>query len=388
MCPNKNLDINNSKDNIVLNPRKDALCSFFIITLYLLIIPEKFTIFPSNPYSGPIWSCKKKKKMRILGLESSANKVGVGIVSEDGTIFANVRRTFCAPPGEGFRPSETADHHRANVVELIQEAFKVSNLGPSDITAIAYTMGPGMGSPLEVCAIVARTLAQLWCVPLIPVNHCVAHIEMGRVVTKAKNPVVLYVSGGNTQVIARSGGRYNIFGETLDIAAGNCIDRFARLVGLPNDPAPGLNVELAAEKGKNFVPLPYVVKGMDVSFSGILNSVEELVGKHSVEDLCFSVQETVFAMLTEITERALAHCESSEVLIVGGVACNKRLQKMVGDMARMRGATVCAMDERYCIDNGAMIAYTGSLMINRAIPIEKATIVQRYRTDEVIVDWD
>lgn len=328
--------------------------------------------------------------MRILGIESSANKVGIGIVSEDGTIYANVRRTFCGPPGEGFRPSETADHHRSKILELVKEAFEVSKLTPRDITAVAYTMGPGMGSPLEVGAIVARTLAQLWDVPLIPVNHCVAHIEMGRVVTHAKNPVVLYVSGGNTQVIARSGGKYSIFGETLDIAAGNCIDRFARLVDLPNDPAPGLNVEKKAEQGKNYIPLPYIVKGMDVSFSGILTSVEQLVeqNKYSVEDLCYSVQETCFAMLTEITERALAHCESKEVLMVGGVACNGRLQKMVGDMARMRGASVCAMDERYCIDNGAMIAYAGSLIINRAVPISEAKIVQRYRTDEVVVDWD
>lgn len=325
--------------------------------------------------------------MKILGIESSANKVGIGIVDENGTIFSNVRKTFCGPPGEGFRPSETADHHRQHILGLVKEAFEKSNLKPTDITAIAYTMGPGMGSPLEVGALVARTLAQLWKIPIIPVNHCVAHIEMGRVVTHAKNPVVLYVSGGNTQVIARSGGRYNIFGETLDIAAGNCIDRFARLVGLPNDPAPGYNVEKAAEKGKNYIPLPYIVKGMDVSFSGVLTSVEELVGKHSVEDLCYSVQETCFAMLTEITERALAHCESSEVLIVGGVACNQRLQRMVGEMAKMRNATVCAMDERYCIDNGAMIAYAGSLIVNRAIPINEATIKQRYRTDEVLVDW-
>jgi N6-L-threonylcarbamoyladenine synthase len=211
---------------------------------------------------------------------------------------------------------------------------------------------------------------------------------MGRSVTKSVTPIVLYVSGGNTQVIARSGGRYSIFGETLDIAAGNCIDRFAREVGLPNDPAPGLNVERAAAKGNCYIPLPYLVKGMDVSFSGILTYVTELVGQHSVEDLCFSVQETVFAMLTEITERAIAHCEGTDVLIVGGVACNLRLQKMVGDMAAARGARLCAMDERYCIDNGAMIAYAGSLIASRAIPVEQATISQRYRTDEVIVDWE
>ena len=326
--------------------------------------------------------------MFFLGLESSANKIGVGIVQKDGTILANVRKTFCAPLGEGFRPSETADHHRRNAIALVQEAFKIANITPSDIKAICYTMGPGMGSPLEVCAILGRTLSQLWNVPLIPVNHCVAHIEMGRVVTHAKHPVVLYVSGGNTQVIARSGDRYSIFGETLDIAAGNCIDRFARLVGISNDPAPGLNVELSAREGHKYIPLPYVVKGMDVSFSGIITKVEELVGKYRVEDLFFSVQETVFSMLTEITERALAHCESSEVLIVGGVGCNKRLQEMVGDMARMRGASVCAMDDRYCIDNGAMIAYAGSLIENRSIPIEKATISQRYRTDEVFIDWE
>jgi N6-L-threonylcarbamoyladenine synthase len=323
-----------------------------------------------------------------LGIESSANKIGIGIVAKDGTIFANVRRTFSAPLGEGFRPSETADHHREHAIALVQEALKTAGMTYRDITAIAYTMGPGMGSPLEVGAILARVLSQLWKVPLIPVNHCVAHIEMGRVVTKSVNPVVLYASGGNTQVIARSGGKYSIFGETLDIAAGNCIDRFCRLVGLPNDPAPGLNVEIAARSGKNYIPLPYVVKGMDISFSGILTAVEGLIGQYSVEDLCFSVQETCFAMLTEITERALAHCESSDVLIVGGVACNLRLQEMVGLMCKLRGARLCAMDERYCIDNGAMIAYAGSLIIGRPIQVEKAIVVQRYRTDEVVVDWE
>ena len=325
--------------------------------------------------------------MLVLGIESSANKIGIGIVKEDGTILANVRRTFCGPPGEGFRPSETADHHRANAVSLIKEALEKACVTSENIDAIAYTKGPGMGSPLEVGVLVARSLSLVWKKPLIPVNHCVAHIEMGRVVTQSKNPVILYVSGGNTQVIARSGNRYCIFGETLDIAAGNCIDRFARLVGLPNDPAPGLNVELAARRSSNYIPLPYVVKGMDVSFSGVLTTVEDLTGKYPVDDLCFSVQETVFAMLTEITERCMAHCESSEVLIVGGVACNLRLQKMIGDMVEARGAKLCAMDERYCIDNGAMIAFTATLMKN-PIPIEESTISQRYRTDEVIVDWD
>jgi len=103
--------------------------------------------------------------------------------------------------------------------------------------------------------------------PIIGVNHCIGHIEMGRLITSARNPVVLYVSGGNTQIIAYSEHRYRIFGETIDIAVGNCLDRFARLLKLSNDPSPGYNIEQLAKKGENYIQLPYTVKGMDVSFS-------------------------------------------------------------------------------------------------------------------------
>ena len=112
------------------------------------------------------------------------------------------------------------------------------------------------------------------------VNHCIAHIEMGRLVTGAKNPTVLYVSGGNTQVIAYSQKRYRIFGETIDIAVGNCLDRFARVLKLSNDPSPGYNIEQLAKRGSKYLELPYVVKGMDVSFSGILSFIES-IGKRN-----------------------------------------------------------------------------------------------------------
>eukprot|EP00850_Spirogloea_muscicola_P014171 SM000100S09398 [mRNA] locus=s100:119024:120523:+ [translate_table: standard] len=138
-----------------------------------------------------------------------------------------------------------------------------------------------MGAPLQAVAVVVRVLAQIWKKPVLAVNHCVAHIEMGRTVTGADDPVVLYVSGGNTQVIAYSEGRYRIFGETIDIAVGNCLDRFARVLNISNDPAPGYNIEQLAKQGTHFVELPYVVKGMDVSFSGILSFIEEL---HEAED--------------------------------------------------------------------------------------------------------
>jgi N6-L-threonylcarbamoyladenine synthase len=252
-----------------------------------------------------------------------------------------------------------------------------------------------MGAPLRSAALCARTLSQLWGKPLVAVNHCIGHIEMGRCVTGADNPVVLYVSGGNTQVIAYSMNRYRIFGETIDIAVGNCLDRFARVIGLSNDPSPGYNIEQKAKEGVKFVRLPYVVKGMDVSFAGLLTFIEKearekiQTGECTAADLCMSLQETVFAMLIEITERAMAHCEIGEVLIVGGVGCNKRLQAMMADMVSERDGKVYGMDHRYCIDNGAMIAQAGLLahITGAETPLAQATCTQRFRTDEVLVNW-
>nr|NVI71659.1 putative tRNA N6-adenosine threonylcarbamoyltransferase [Cucujiformia] len=134
---------------------------------------------------------------------------------------------------------------------------------------------------------------------------------------------------------------------------GNCFDRFARVLKLSNNPSPGYNIEQQAKNGTKYIPLPYCVKGMDVSFSGILSFMEERVESllqdgYTAEDLCFSLQETVFAMLVETTERALAHCGSGEVLIVGGVGCNIRLQEMMGIMCKERGAKLFATDERFC----------------------------------------
>lgn len=319
-----------------------------------------------------------------IGFEGSANKLGIGILDDD-KILANCRRTFISPPGEGFLPKETAIHHRQNVNSLLKQALEEAGIKTSDIDVVCYTKGPGMGAPLAAVAVVARTVAQLWNKPLLGVNHCIGHIEMGRFITGSKNPIVLYVSGGNTQVIAYSKNKYRIFGETIDIAVGNCLDRFARLLKLSNAPSPGFNIEQMAKKGQKFISLPYCVKGMDMSFSGILAFMESMSEKflkeHTPEDLCFSLQETVFAMLVEVTERALAHCGSNEVLIVGGVGCNLRLQEMMRIMCEERGATLFATDERFCIDNGLMIAKAGAEMFKSGVKMkwEDSTVTQRYR---------
>jgi N6-L-threonylcarbamoyladenine synthase len=375
--------------------------------------------------------------MIAIGLEGSANKLGVGVMlhPKDGStpqVLANIRHTYVSPPGEGFLPKDTARHHRAWVVNVVKRAVREARLRVEDIDCICYTKGPGMGAPLQSVAVAARMLSLLWGKELVGVNHCVgrmcwssgiifmpanrADIEMGRLITGSTNPVVLYVSGGNTQVIAYSSQRYRIFGETLDIAVGNCLDRFARTLQISNDPAPGYNIEQLAKQGKQLVDIPYAVKGMDCSFSGLLAAVEAMAATYGLggekyerrnnnpnppasslgleskptrEDLCFSLQETVFSMLVEITERAMAHVGSAEVLIVGGVGCNERLQEMMTIMTRDRGGSVHATDERFCIDNGIMIAQAGVLAYQSGFrtPLKESTCTQRFRTDDVLVEW-
>ena len=461
-----------------------------------------------------------------LGIEGSANKIGVGIVTFDGHILANIRKTYIPSPGSGFLPRETAKHHAKYVLDLIHEALEVAKIASPrrEITLLCYTKGPGMAGPLSVGATVVRTLSQLWgketlhtpqhepnspgikhtpqagepfenvhdlrsfgLLPVVGVNHCVAHIEMGRLICEARDPVVLYASGGNTQVIVYRRGKYHILGETLDLAVGNCIDRFARLLGLSNDPSPGYSFErFASQKipprkvntdpdsprrnDIKLIPLPYGVKGMDMSFSGILSYAQRLFNhpknqdasnnppmflkkkcrtqiscrvdpeteksSHDVEiafpfdnvDLCYSFQETIFAVLVETTERVMSYCDAKEVLIVGGVGCNLRLQEMMrimvasrqaafSDVDNSRGGEPCkvhGMDERYCVDNGSMIAHTGALEYRSyearskagcsaaemkqhgsnteeeteiKAMLQRMTVSQRFRTDDVFVTW-
>lgn len=327
--------------------------------------------------------------MIILGIEGSANKIGVGIVK--GTeILANTRRTYVPPTGEGFIPMKAAEHHRANIIPLIKEALEEAKISIAEVDSFAYTRGPGMQLSLVVVATVVRVLAQLYNKPLIPVNHCKAHIEMGRLITGANNPEILYASGGNTQILAFSENRYKIFGETLDVAVGNCLDKLARVLDLDNYPSPGYSIEQMAKKGNKYIDLPYSIKGMDMSFSGILSYVKGLVKDHSKEDICYSFQETIFSILVEGTERCLSLVGSNEVLIVGGVGCNIRLQEMMGTMLRERGGKLYATDDRFCIDNGVMIAYTGYLQYmsgGGSVPISQCDVTQRYRTDSCLVTW-
>lgn len=327
-----------------------------------------------------------------LGIESSADDFGVGISSFDGKIASNVIDAYVPSEG-GIHPMKAARHHAEVASKVIQEAFKKSGVRPKDLSIIAFSQGPGLGPCLRTGATVARALSSYFGVPLVGVNHCIAHIEIGKLRTRAEDPVTLYVSGGNTLVAAYDAGRYRVFGETLDIALGNCLDVFAREVGLSQKPGLpfGAVIEKLALTGKELIPLPYAVKGMDLSLSGLVTAATALAqkGDRKIEDICYSLQETAFSMVTEVTERALAHVGKKELLLTGGVAANKRLQSMIRAVAEEHGVKYDAVETEFSIDNGAMIAWTGVLAYKHGLttPLDKSFVRMKWRLEEVEVPW-
>ncbi len=333
-----------------------------------------------------------KKEGYCLGIESSADDFGVGIATFNGQILANKSDSYIPLEG-GIHPREAARHHAEVADKVLSLALSNADLKPTDLSIIAFSQGPGLGPSLRTGATVARALASYLCIPLVGVNHSVAHIEIGKLKTGVIDPVTLYVSGGNTMVTAFESGRYRVFGETLDIALGNCLDVFAREAGLKHQKGIplGAAIEKLAAKGKNLVSLPYVVKGMDLSLSGLLTAATVLVHQSNcgLEDLCYSLQEHAFSMVTEVTERALAHTEKKEVLLTGGVAANKRLQAMLEIIAEEHNASFNVVPLEFATDNGAMIAWTGTLAYRHGLitPIDESFVKLRWRVDKVDMPW-
>lgn len=334
----------------------------------------------------------KTDKKYCLGIESTADDFGVGIATFKGDILSNVSSGYIPKEG-GIHPREAARHHTETADKVLHQSLCEAGVKPKDLSLIAFSQGPGMGPCLRTGATVARALASYLSVPLIGVNHSVAHIEIGKLETNSVDPVTLYVSGGNTLISAFDARRYRVFGETLDIALGNCLDVFARAAGLKHKKGVplGATVERLAANGDKLISLPYVVKGMDISLSGLLTAITTLLreGKYRLEDLCYSIQEQTFSMVTEVTERALAHTEKKEVLLTGGVASNKRLQQMLNSIAEEHDAKFNVVPRQFASDNGAMIAWTGVLAYTHELvtPIEKSFVKLRWRLEEVDIPW-
>jgi len=327
--------------------------------------------------------------MAVLGIESSAHTFGVG-VSENGKLLANVKCMYKITD-KGMIPSRVAEFHAGNAKAVIKEALEASGLSISDIEAVSYTKGPGLGPCLRIGQLSAMTLAETLNIPVYPVNHAIGHIQIAAHLSGMKDPLAIYVSGGNSQILGvaeepKGVKRYHIYGETLDIGLGNMIDNFARAAKL--NPAWGSTVAEVAEGGK-YIQMPYTVKGMDFTFTGLLTNAVKALSSNSVKDVAYSLQETAFSMVVEASERALLLSGKQGVILCGGVAQSKRLKEMLNEMSGSHGQRFFVAPNEYNADNGAMIAYVGELMHKHGSKPKSSELVvkQRYRIDEVELQW-
>ncbi|MFB6204052.1 MAG: KEOPS complex N(6)-L-threonylcarbamoyladenine synthase Kae1 [Candidatus Nanohaloarchaea archaeon] len=322
--------------------------------------------------------------MKVLGIESTAHTLGIGVVDEEEVLAS--RKSMFEPEEGGIHPRKAAEHHYQNALQLLNE---VNDKVPmDDIDGIAFAQGPGIPQCLDTGAVMARSLSRKHDLPLRGVNHCVAHVSIGTRTTGASNPTTLYLSGGNSQILDLRAGRYRIVGETLDVALGNALDKLARSMGYPHPGGP--EIERLAEKTDEIVELSYPIKGMDFSFSGLVTEAQRKIGDIDDEMIANSFQEHAFAAVVEALERAMAQEDSEEALLTGGVAMNSRLREMVRTMAEERGAEAYFPPKEYCMDNGVMIAHQGLLELKAGneTSVEDSAKKPDWRPDEVEVEWE
>ncbi|MFY4811516.1 bifunctional N(6)-L-threonylcarbamoyladenine synthase/serine/threonine protein kinase [Haloarcula sp. AONF1] len=343
--------------------------------------------------------------MRILGIEGTAWAASASVfetpdpaqVTDDDHVF--IETDAYAPDSGGIHPREAAEHMGEAIPTVVETAIEhaheraaadgASDGGERDppIDAVAFARGPGLGPCLRIVATAARAVAQRFDVPLVGVNHMVAHLEVGRHRSGFDSPVCLNASGANAHILGYRNGRYRVLGETMDTGVGNAIDKFTRHIGWSHPGGP--KVEQHAQDGE-YHELPYVVKGMDFSFSGIMSAAKQAVDDGvPVDDVCRGMEETIFAMLTEVSERALSLTGADELVLGGGVGQNDRLQRMLGEMCEQRGAEFYVPEHRFLRDNAGMIAMLGAKMYaaGDTIAIEDSRIDSNFRPDEVAVTW-
>ena len=324
-----------------------------------------------------------------LGIESTAHTFSCAIIEKKGKkgrILSDVRKIYHPAEGEGIHPREASRHHIENSSPVLSECLREANTTIKDLDLISYAAGPGLGPCLRVGAVVARSLASFYKIPIYPVNHAIGHIELGKLLTGAINPLVLLVSGGHTMLLAFLDKQWRVFGETLDITLGQLLDQFGRSIGFAS-PC-GKNIEELASISSNYVTLPYSVKGNDVSFSGLLSATKSIAKKSKV-DACYSLQETAFAMISEVVERALSFTSIKELMIVGGVAANKRLSEMLQDVCKRHGCKFFAVPLQYAGDCGSQICWTGLLesQVKQGTLLKDTLITQSWRLDSVKIDY-
>jgi len=334
--------------------------------------------------------------MFCLGIESTAHTFACSVIKFSAyekfpNILSDVRDTFKAPDGSGIHPREAARHHASVAIEVLKQSLASSKIKYKDLDIVAYSAGPGLGPCLRIGAVIARSISSYYDIKLIPINHALGHIELGMSLTGGQDSLVLLVSGGHTMILVFNSKRWRVIGETLDITLGQLLDQFGRYLGLAS-PCGSEIESLATKSSNNYISLPYSIKGNDVTFSGLLSAAKRLIStnKYSNEDICYSIQETAFAMITEAVERALSATEKKELLVVGGVSANKKLSDMLKLACFRHKVKFNSCPVSFAGDNGVQIAWTGILSYLKSknfVDISKSFVNQSWRVDSVDVLW-
>ncbi len=321
----------------------------------------------------------------VLAIESSCDDTSVALINEKREVLACLvaSQDLAHKPFGGVVPEIASRNHTANILPLIDEVFQKMSVHWDDLIGVAATNRPGLVGSLIVGLVTAKTIAITKNIPFIGIHHIEGHIMAPFLIDEDyKGPdfylndfVALVVSGGHTQIYHVKGfSNYQCLGQTIDDAAGEAFDKFAKMMGLPYPG--GVQVDRHAQNGdsKSFqLPRPLIKEdNLNLSFSGLKSSAQRLLAsmtdedkKASLDDLCASYQEAVVDCLIYKLEKALNLTGVKKFIVSGGVSANSALRKRVKALAEKHNMTYALPPLHYCTDNAAMIALPALLRLQR-----------------------
>ncbi len=315
----------------------------------------------------------------VLGVETSCDDTSVSLVRKDGFVLSlcSANQDLVHRPFGGIVPEIASRNHTEYLLPLVEKALEEANIGWDKVEGLSVTSRPGLIGSLIVGLVTVKTLALSKKLPFIGVNHLEAHLLAPFLQDELYQPpegfdfpfLALAISGGHTHLYqVRALGDYLVLGQTVDDAAGEAFDKFAKMLGL-GFPG-GVQVDRLAQQGRPEAfrfPRPKAKEdNLDFSFSGLKTAAQRLLAEMSVEekqqnlaDLCASYQQAIVESLLAKLDRAVRSFKPSTVILTGGVSANSRLRELAQKWADSLGLLLVVPPVRFCTDNAAMVAYTG-----------------------------
>jgi len=312
----------------------------------------------------------------ILGIESSCDDTSASIIRDGQLLSSLISNQDVHRAYGGVVPELASRAHQANIIPVVDSALKKANVSKGEISAVAFTRGPGLLGSLLVGTSFAKGFALAQNIPLIEINHLQGHILANFIKDEGivKHPsfpfLCLLVSGGHTQlVVVTDYLKMEIIGQTIDDAAGEAFDKCAKIMGLPYPGGPVIDKLAAQGNPKAFKFAKPLQKGLDFSYSGLKTSFLYFLRDRIAEtpdfieqnktDLCASLQHTIISILLEKVEKAAKLTGIHEIAIAGGVSANSGLREAITQLGEKNGWNVYIPQFRFTTDNAAMIAITG-----------------------------